>query len=98
VYGDSKSINSVRALAAQPYVQWENSHRSEHRLAPTIRRPLLGLPKRIPQAKLANLSAKGNQLFAIQLVNDAAENAITLALIDRLKLEPIVRQAKVWIT
>ena len=98
VYGDSKSINSVRALATRPYVQWENAYRSEHRLAPTITAAInrtANAEKNSTQGKLANLSAKGNQLFAIQLVNDPAENAITLALIDRVKLEPIVRQAKV---
>ncbi len=44
---------------------------------------------------LPNLSAKGNELFAIQLVADREENAITLALIQKLQLEPVMRQARV---
>jgi hypothetical protein len=37
-------------------------------------------------------SSKGNEQFAVQLVEDADENAVTLDLINRLKLEPIFSQ------
>ncbi|HEY6803935.1 MAG TPA: S8 family serine peptidase [Pyrinomonadaceae bacterium] len=99
VYGDAKTIGSVRALSSRPYVQWDNPYTSEHRISPNV---TVALAQQAAaqkggsqKAPLANLSAKGNQLFAIQLVNDSKENDITLGLIDQLKLEPIVRQAKV---
>ena len=57
--------------------------------------PLTGLI-RVTGAKgpVDNRSAAGNEQFAIQLVEDAAENATTLALIGQLKLEPILANEK----
>jgi subtilisin-like proprotein convertase family protein len=99
VYGDSKTINSVRSLATRPYVQWDNPYTSAHRLAPgisaAINQAAVAKQKSAQRSPLADQSSKGNQLFAIQLVNDSVENAITLNLIDRIKLQPIVRRAKV---
>lgn len=98
VYGEAKNINSVRALANRTFVQWDNPYTSAHRVAPSVSaiRAAKADPKngakKVPQG---NLTPQGNNLFAIQMVNDGAENATTLSLIDKLKLEPIVRQAKV---
>ena len=47
------------------------------------------------QPAVDNRSAAGNEQFAIQLVEDAPENATTLALIEQLKLEPILANEKV---
>ncbi len=93
VYGSSKSLTAVRTLATRQYVQWDNPYTSSHRIAPTINAQ--SNSKNLKQQPISTLSAKGNRLFAIQLVNDRDENAKTLALIDQLKLEPIVRQANV---
>jgi subtilisin-like proprotein convertase family protein len=99
VYGDAKTISSVRSLSARIYVQWDQPYTSAHRISPDVaavqEQQAATKKNGSTKAPVANLSAKGNQLFAIQLVNDSSENAITLGLIDRLKLEPIVRQSKV---
>lgn len=98
VYGETKTINSVRALASRSYVQWDNPYTSFHRISPTVaaaRNKVADSKSGIRKAPLGNLTPSGNLLFAIQLVNDSSENEITLGLINRLKLEPIVRQAKV---
>ena len=42
-----------------------------------------------------NLSAMGNDQFAIQMVDDPAENEATLALIDQFKLEPIIKEDRI---
>ena len=49
-------------------------------------------PERTGRLRNANLSAKGNEQFTIQMVEDPAENATTLALIEQFKLEPIIKQ------
>lgn len=98
VYGDASTINAVRSLSSRSYVQWENPYTSDHRIAPDVEETLnrtAGLKNGSSKGPLASQTAQGNQLYAIQLVNDSAENATTLGLIDRLKLEPIVRKANV---
>ena len=54
--------------------------------------PLTGLipGSRVRRARLDNRSGQAMSSSQIQLVEDAAENATTLALIGQLKLEPIL--------
>jgi subtilisin-like proprotein convertase family protein len=98
VYGSTKNISAVKLLAGRRYVQWDHPYTSFHRLAPSIDAIAQSagenqIRQKAPIAK--PLSKEGNQLYAIQLIQDAVENATTLALIDQLKLEPVLRQAQV---
>lgn len=99
VYGDARAIGSVKSLAARSYVQWDQPYTREHKISPDVAaaqsQQAAAQKNGLKKAPLANLTSKGNQLFAIQLVNDGTENASTFALIDRLKLEPVYRQTKV---
>jgi subtilisin-like proprotein convertase family protein len=84
VYGDVAALRSMQGkLAAKSHVRWEGSFRAEDKVHPDAR----------PGKRL--LSRSEPDLFAVQLVYDPAANAETLALIDALKLAPIVRQVKV---
>ncbi|HEY2712138.1 MAG TPA: S8 family serine peptidase [Chthoniobacterales bacterium] len=85
VYGTAQTLQAVQQLAANPAIaQWDGAYTAAARLDPTV----------TSQTALAQayLSSKGNEQFAIQLVDDADENAATLDLINRLKLEPIFSQ------
>src|SRR5258707_11118669 len=67
------------------YVQWEGDYLDEYKIHPRAR----------------TVDAKGRSqkpatdLFAIQLVADLEANPATLQVIDRLKIEPIQKQARV---
>jgi subtilisin family serine protease len=88
VYGSAASLGAVRQLAAtNPAVQWEGEYTAGYRLDPKVT-GTKGAPT------VDNRSAAGNEQFAIQLVDDAAENATTLALIEQLKLEPVLANEK----
>ena len=70
-------------------MQWEGDYVASHRLDPAITAaPALN-------QRLQNLSAKGNEQFTIQMVEDKAENDATLALIDRYKAEPVIKQDRI---
>jgi len=84
VYGDVTALRSMQGkLASKSHVRWEGSFRAQDKIHPDAR----------PGKRLSNRSEP--DLFAIQLVYDPSANAETLALIDALKLAPIVRQVKV---
>ena len=84
VYGSAERLHAVQQLAgSNPAVQWEGEYTAAYRLDRAIRGGK-GAPK------VDNRSAKGNEQFTIQLVEDAAENATTLAMIEQLKLEPVL--------
>src|SRR5882724_845999 len=88
VYGSAASLGAVRQLAStNPAVQWDGEYTAAYRLDPRIT-GANGTPA------VDNRSAGGNEQFAIQLVEDAGENATTLALIQQLKLEPILANEK----
>lgn len=79
VRGDSAAIAKLQAWAqTADYLQWEGEYANDYKIQ--------------PRARL--IDAKGNpvtpttDVFAIQMVADAAANAATLVLIDQLKLEP----------
>ena len=83
VRGDNAALAKLQAWAqAVDYLQWEGDYANDYKLHPRTRA----------------LDAKGNavppaaDLYAIQLVDDAEANALTLALIDQLKLAPIRQQ------
>lgn len=86
VYGDAAGIGRVQAMAATaPHVQWEGAYLDEYKIHPRARTvDQNGNPRQI-----------GTDRFSIQLVADAAPNADTLKLIDRLKLAPIERQQSI---
>src|SRR5215813_7367763 len=108
VYGTSENLNAVQTLARTASVQWDGPYTSVHRLSRSITGKdddtTKGRASKDSSTKTRtnadkttrpqNTSAKSNELFAIQLVADK-DNATTLALIDQLKLEPILRQANV---
>src|SRR3982751_4556797 len=85
VYGSVATLGAVKQLAtSNPAVQWEGEYTAAYRLDPAV------AAQTAPAREF--LSSKGNEQFAIQLVKDADENAVTLALINQLKLEPIFSQ------
>jgi subtilisin-like proprotein convertase family protein len=88
VYGPAQTLQRVHTLAANRSVaQWDGEYTAAHRVDPAITAASNGKP--------INLSARGNEQFTIQMVEDPAENVTTLALIEQLKLEPIISQEKV---
>ena len=86
VYGSSRTLQAVRKLASDASIaQWDGDYTAAYRLDPAVTSP--GNSKTpTPQ----NLSAQGNEQFTIQMVEDPADNAATLAVIDKLKLEPVI--------
>jgi hypothetical protein len=83
VYGDAQALARLQGLAgAAVPVQWDGDYLDDYKLH--------------PQVRLVDEKGNPRQLqtdtFAIQLVNDPDANPATLALIDRLKLEPVRRQ------
>ena len=92
VYGDLRGLRRVRSFAARSNtVQWDGEYKSEFRIDPSVTRTAARA-----KAALPTQEAKENDgYFSIQLVKDEAENAVTLKLIDTLKLEPIKSQAEV---
>ena len=103
VYGDASALLSVRAFASRSIVQWDAPYLSQHRLSRVLRPgDETKVSANSGKDKDASLqksqpapTSNGNQLFAIQLVADDKENAATIALIDSLKLAPILRQSRV---
>ena len=94
VYGDAVAISAVRRLAADSSrVQWDAAYIPAWRIDPAIAAAAntKDTPARVA-TRDNNISALGNEQFTIQLVEDAAENQATLALIDRFKLEPVISQ------
>src|SRR5262249_37413172 len=74
VYGTAKTLNALRQMASRnPAVQWEGEYTAAYRLAPTTTGG---------RAAVQNRSAKGNEQFTVQMVEDSAENAATLSLIN----------------
>jgi subtilase family protein len=87
VYGTSDHLQKVQNLAAnKSVVQWDGAYGAAYRLDPAV----TAAPN--PGVARPNFSAKGNEQFIIQLVEDASENVATLALIDSAKREPIISQ------
>lgn len=83
VYGDAPSLSKVQGLAnSAASVQWHGDYLDNYKIHPAARLvDANGNPRQL-----------STDLFAIQLVEDTDANPATLALIDRLKLEPVRRQ------
>ncbi|MGI9107852.1 MAG: S8 family serine peptidase [Pyrinomonadaceae bacterium] len=100
VYGDAKSLQAVQRLSAAAG-QWDSAYTSRQRLDSSLTSEQRNKAARSDGARyggaanLANLSAAGHELFAVQLVADETENAKTLAIIDDLKLEPMLKRERV---
>ena len=89
VYGPAKTLQAVHQLASdKSMAQWEGEYTAAYRLDPAV----IAAPA--TDQTRPNLSSNGNEQFVIQLVDDPDENKTTLALIDRLKLEPIIKEEK----
>ena len=84
VYGDATALAQLADwAAAEPVVQWSGDYAGGYKVHPNAR---------IPVAKtLAGRSASG--AFTIQLVDDPAENAATLNLIEQMRLAPVVKSS-----
>jgi hypothetical protein len=84
VYGDAPALAKLQSLAVSTAtsVQWHGDYLDEYKIHPAARLvDTRGNPRQL-----------STDLFAIQLVEDTDANPATLALIDRLKLEPVRRQ------
>jgi hypothetical protein len=83
VYGDDGGLGRLQSLAGSGgLVQWHGEYVDDYKIHPAARLvDAHGNPRQL-----------STDLFAIQLVEDAEANPDTLALIDRLKLEPVRRQ------
>jgi subtilisin-like proprotein convertase family protein len=95
VYGGSQTLQGVRQLASDSSVaQWDGEYTAAHRVDPAITnaKDSVSPGKNGAAPQLLHLSAKGNEQFTIQMVEDETENLNTLALIDQFKLEPIIKQ------
>ncbi len=97
VYGTAKTLAGVQELASnQAITQWDGDYTAAYRIDPAI---TASLNSKDAVAKgdnksptQPNLSAKGNEQFTIQMVDDPEENKTTLALIEQYKLEPVIKQ------
>lgn len=83
VQGNAAALAKLQTWAASAeFVQWEGDYANEFKIH--------------PRARLADAKGQPRKLqsdtFAIQLLDDPEENPATLALIDRIKLEPVRRQ------
>jgi hypothetical protein len=83
VYGDAPSLAKLQGLAdSMSSVQWHGEYADNYKIQPNAR---------LVDDK-GNLRQIQTDEFAIQLVDDPDANPATLALIDRLKLEPVRRR------
>src|SRR5882724_8435324 len=88
VYGTAENLQAVQQLANNKSVaQWSGDYTAQFRVDPAVSAANGKSPRR-------NLSARGNEQFTIQLVEDAPENAVTLSLIEQFKLEPLISQER----
>ena len=86
VYGNAQQLQAVRQLATdQSMVQWDGDYNAASRLDPAVVAESKG-------GEQLNLSGQGHEQFVIQMVEDSAENAATLGLINQLKTEAILSQ------
>ena len=83
VYGDAQSLVKLQSLAdSLASVQWDGDYQDDYKIHPNVRLvDEKGNPRQLQK-----------DTFAIQLVEDPDANPATLALIDRLALEPIRRR------
>ncbi len=88
VYGNQGNLQAAQSLAADPTIaQWDAEYTAAWRIHPTIS----GANAKGAEP-INNHSAAGNEQFTIQMVDDPSENAVTKALIDQRKLEPVISE------
>ncbi|MCX6895700.1 MAG: S8 family serine peptidase [Verrucomicrobia bacterium] len=87
IYGDATTLAKVQAWGnANAVVQWDGSYADAYKVHPVAR---------------TNYMTKGGRHaltpdgYTVQLVNDAAANAATRAVIDAMKLGPVIRETAV---
>lgn len=86
VYGEASSLRTMQTRAVtEASVHWEGPYRAVDKIQPGAK------------AAADPFKRPDPNLFAVQLVRDAAANAQTLAAIDAAKLEPVIRQSEVGI-
>jgi hypothetical protein len=86
VYGDAAALARLQSwAAADATVQWDGDYAGDYKVHPRAR----------ATDKNGNARQIGTDLFAIQMVADKDANTMTLQLIDRLKLAPIVKTSEV---
>jgi hypothetical protein len=86
VYGPAATLQKVRTLASdRSMAQWDGEYTAAYRLDPAV-------TGQGQTATRENLSPEGNEQFVIQMVEDPAENAATLSLIEKHRLEPVISQ------
>ncbi len=86
IYADAPALGRIESWAAvSKMVRWEGEFADDFKLQPGTR---LTDGNGFPETPAGDT-------FAIQLVEDAAVNANTLALIEQLKLEPVRREFRV---
>jgi len=106
VFGDRAALRRVKRLALSGgFLQWEAPYREEMKLDPVVNsivqksRPAAPAQSTADSKKGAPRSARGapqeSGLFAIQMVKDKTGNAATIALIDKVKLEPVTNQYEI---
>ncbi len=79
IYGDQAAMRAVQGLArTRKHIRWEGAYLDDDKIQPRASER---------QARAGTLKA-GEDLFAVQLVDDPAANAATLALIDAIQLAP----------
>jgi hypothetical protein len=83
VYGEASSVGQLQSVArTSSFVQWDGAYLDAYKVHPRARAvDKKGRPQQI-----------GTDHFAIQMVDDPGANASSLALIDSLKLAPILSQ------
>jgi hypothetical protein len=90
VYGTPETLQKLQTLAANKSVaQWEGAYTAAHRIHPAITAAEAVFAKGETPDR-PHLSEKGNEQFAIQMVDDAAENEKTMALIEQYKQEEVI--------
>jgi hypothetical protein len=83
VYGDAQALAKLQSLTGSTAsVQWHGDYLDDYKIHPAAR---------LVDAQ-GNSRQVSTNVFAVQLVEDTDANSATLALIDRLKLEPVRRQ------
>lgn len=83
VYGDSKQLGALQAMAsASAQVQWNGNYQDSYKIDPGAV-ALMNDPKKLVAT---------DEYFSIQLVKDAAANARTMAVVNRLRSGPVTSE------
>jgi uncharacterized protein YegP (UPF0339 family) len=83
VYGDAATAGALADLESTGgFIQWQSPYRNEHKVHPRARRAALLRAQRRPSLERSESGAQPREdLYAVQLVNDAEANATTIGLV-----------------